>query len=63
MPVRPQPVQRRGIWIHWEADHRTVKLNTDGSLTSSGSTGGGVIRDSKGDLIVGFGAPYHHHSC
>lgn len=36
------------------------KINTNGSKSSNGTSGGGIIRDHKGDFIGGFTHQYYH---
>lgn len=48
-------VLKRGKWLAWEKPSgRSLKPNTDGSRTGAATTGGGVVRDSNGDFVLGY---------
>lgn len=50
-----KPVIQRGSWHHWRPpNHGLLKLNTDGSLKDNSCAGGGVVRDSNGDLLLAY---------
>lgn len=45
------PQLRRGTWVAWHRPAKDyLKLNVDGSLRNNTSTGGGVLRDHKGEF-------------
>lgn len=52
---------RRGRWVAWSKPAiGQWKINTDGSKKENHTSGGGVIRNEKGDLVYGFSHPYTH---
>lgn len=56
-----EPVFRRGRWVAWiKPGSNVYKLNTDGSRKGNAATGGGVLRDSEGDFILGFTTHFKH---
>ncbi|XP_012837647.1 PREDICTED: uncharacterized protein LOC105958184 [Erythranthe guttata] len=49
------PPEKRGAWHKWEFPLTgCYKLNTDGSAKEDSCTGGGIIRDSGGNIIADF---------
>lgn len=58
------PVVRRGRWVAWSKPGSNLyKLNTDGSRKRNAATGGGVLRDSEGEFILGFATRFKHSGC
>lgn len=52
---------RQGKWIGWSKPLLdTFKLNTDGSRKGAVATGGGLVRDSNGDMVVAFAVRFNH---
>lgn len=50
---------KRGIWCLWQRPSlNRYKLNIDGSSRSESITGGGVLRDDRGNMIVIFSHYY-----
>lgn len=43
-----------GIWVHWNPPITGYKLNTDGSCQNNNITAGGVLRDTKGSVLLAF---------
>lgn len=58
IPRQPTRIER-GLWCKWD---RSIpgwfKLNKDGSARGELTAGGGIIRDSDGELIVSFSSFY-----
>lgn len=51
--------KKKGLWCRWDRPPEGFyKLNVDGSSAVNGSTGGGIIRDHNGVLIVAFSTHY-----
>lgn len=51
----------RGTWVSWtRPSPGFVKLNTNGSRRGNGATGGGIVRDSKGELLLAFATKFSH---
>lgn len=47
--------QRRGTWCKWDRPPSGwCKLNIDGSAQEDGSSGGGIIGNSEGEIVAGF---------
>lgn len=51
----------QGKWVSWQEPHHPgLKLNADGSRRCGATTGGGVVRDSNGEFMLGFSVKYSH---
>lgn len=60
--VVKEGVVSRGKWIRWmKPEIHKFKLNVDGSRRGQITTGGGVVRDSNGDIVIGFAVRFHHN--
>lgn len=56
IPTR-RPILKRGVWCRWLCpEPGYYKLNFDGSAKDNSSAGGGIVRDSNGNLVAGFSA-------
>lgn len=59
-----KPVVKRGKWHNWTAPSSGLfKLNTDGSHFNNSCAGGGVIRNSNGELILAYSVNIGQGDC
>ncbi|XP_012848003.1 PREDICTED: uncharacterized protein LOC105967963 [Erythranthe guttata] len=56
-----QPPHKRGAWHKWEFPLAgKYTLNTDGSAKGGMSSGGGIIRDSRGNIVAAYSSFFGH---
>lgn len=57
--IKQMPV-KRGNWIRWQPPKQGLKLNFDGSFSSSKMSAGGVFRDNTGEVIFAYANSTQH---